>query len=254
MKNKYENKSNNSKYSNNYIENNIIESIKKPDFSQIESKDPSLANGYKIFYNKEVPLDLKLETKEGIKDVGSFQQIKFKILSKVDKNEEKSNRIKIELSWEKDILFHFFNITDENTFLKLKKSQDLNIDFPKYADLVKLLCENCINNPEVYIGEFIIQKEGISKLQFIKVSDFKLLDLVTLTFKNSPDNIIKKHVLYRFGYIKSKLEYNKKALKAAGDVILELNPSIVNPILEENDHINVNVKQYFETNNEEFNV
>ena len=245
----YENQNERDDY--NQKEDKLEDAIDKPNLSEVESKDPSLEDGYKILYNKEVPLDLKLETKEGLKEIGSFQQIRFKILSKVDNNEEHTTKIKIELSWENDLLFHYSNIADENTFLELKKNQNLTIDFPKYPEVIQLICEKCIKYPDIYIGEFTIKKEGISQLQFIKVSDFKDLDCLSLKFNNSPDNIIKKHVLYRFSYIKSKLEYNKKALQAAGDVILDCNPDIMNPILDENDKVNLDVDQFFGNKNEE---
>ena len=47
------------------------------------------------------------------------------------------------------------------------------------------------------------------------------------------------------------MEYNKKALQAAGDVILDCNPEIMNPILDENDKVNIDVNQFFGNKNEE---
>ena len=66
-----------------------------------------------------------------------------------------------------------------------------------------------------------------------------------LEFKNSPDELIQKHMIYRFAYLKAKLEYDKKAIKAAGDVILECNPDIMGPILESNDNYNLNINKFF---------
>ena len=88
----YENQNERDDY--NHKEDKLEDAIDKPNLSEVESKDPSLEGGYKILYNNEVPLDLKLETKEGVKEIGSFQQIRFKILSKVDNNEEHTTKIK----------------------------------------------------------------------------------------------------------------------------------------------------------------
>ena len=228
----------------NHKEDDSENAIPKP-FLTIESKDPSLNDGFKIIYNKEVPLDIKLKTNEEIKEIASYELIRCKLLSDTYNKEGVPQRVKLELSWESDLLFHYINIVDEMTFLDMKKKQNLNIDFPQYCDLVIKICDNCIKDPKTYIGELTIQKDGISKLQFIKGSDFKFLELLLLEFKNSPDELIKKHMIYRFAYIKSKLEYDKKALKVSGDVILECNPDIMQPILESNDEYNLDIKKFF---------
>lgn len=229
----------------------LEDAIPKPNLSNLESKDPSISNGFKIIYNKEVPLDLKLETSEGIKDIALFEPIRFKILSNAVSKEEIPTKIKIELSWEKDLLFHYTNSVDENEFSDIKKNQNFNINFSQYSDVISKICDDCINSPDTFIGIFTIQKEGISKMQFIKNSDFKFLDLIKLQFNNSPDEIIRKHILYRFGYVKSKLEYDKKIIKIAGDVILDCNPDVMQSILEDNSKFKLDINKYFDNKFEE---
>ena len=46
-----------------------------------------------------------------------------------------------------------------------------------------------------------MKEEGTSKLVFIKGSDFKFLELLMLDFKKTSDEIIQKHILYRFAYL-----------------------------------------------------
>ena len=226
-------------------ENELEDAIPMPNLSSVEAKDPSLVDGFKIIYNKEVPLDIKLETDEQPKDIASVEPIRCKILSDASSNESTPQRVKFELSWESDLLFHYTNIVDENTFLDIKKKQNLNIDYPQYCNLVSKICDDCIKNPDVFIGVLTIQKEGNAKLQFVKGSDFKFLELLLLEFKNTPDEIIKKHMLYRFAYLKAKLEYDKKALKIAGDVILDCNPDIMNTILDTNDNYKLDINKFF---------
>ena len=223
----------------------LEDAISKPDLSCIESKDPSLTGGFKIVYNKEVPLDLKHHTNEGLEDFASLELIRFKILSDATTEEASPTKVKIELSWEKDLLFHYTNIIDEQMFLDIKNKQKLLIDFPQYCNTIQKICDHCIDNTDIYIGEFIIEKNGISELRFMKSTPFKDLDLFVFEFKNSPKIIIRKQMLYKFAYLKSELEYNKKAIKAAGDVILDLNPDIMNPILDNNDKYNLDINKFF---------
>lgn len=223
----------------------LEDAIEKPNLSSIESKDPSLTDGLKIVYNKEVPMDLKLETKEGQKDIASFELIRVKVLSDSSSKETSPTCVKVELSSENDLLFHYTSIIDEGTFAKMKKLQNLKIEFSEYCELVEKICENCINSPDIYIGLFIIQKEGISKLQFVKGSDFKFLELLLIEFKGSSDEIIHKQMIYRFAYLKSKLEYDKKCIKMAGDIILENNPELLQPILDCNETYQIDVNKFF---------
>ena len=223
----------------------LEDAISKPDLSSIESKDPSLSGGFKIMYNKEVPLDLKHQTNEGLEDIASLELIRFKILSDAKGEEAPPTGVKIELSWEKDLLFHYTNIIDEQKFSDMKNEQKFIIDFPEYCNAIQKICDNCINNTDIYIGEFTIGKNGVSELRFIKSTSFKDLDLLFLEFKNSPKEIIRKQMLYKFAYVKSMLEYNKKVIKVAGDTILECNPDIMNPILDNNDKFNLDINKFF---------
>jgi hypothetical protein len=227
-------------------EEELEDAIIGPDLSNIESKDPSLVDGFNIIYNKEVPLDIKLETEEGPKDIASFESINVKVLSDAVNEKADPTRVKVELSWESDLLFHYTSIVDEETFVEMKKKQNLNIGFKEYTNLIEKICENCINLPDVYIGTFTIQKDdGVSQLQFVKSSDFKNLELLMLEFKKSSDEIIQKDMLYRFTYLKSKLEYDKKVIKIAGEVIRDCNPDIFDPILESNNNYNIDVNKFF---------
>ena len=173
----------------------LEDAIPKPNLSSVESKDPSLEGGFKVIYNKEVPLDIKIESNEGTKDLASFEPIRCKLLSDAINQEGIPTRVKLEISWESDLHFHYTNIVDEQTFLDMKKKQDIKIDFPQYCNLIVKICDNCIKIPDTYIGLFTIKEEGTSKLVFIKGSDFKFRELLLLDFKKTPDEIIQKHIL-----------------------------------------------------------
>ena len=106
-------------------DDDLEDAIPKPNLSNIESKVPFLTDGFNIIYNKEVPLDIKLETNEETKEIVSFELIRFKLLSDTLNDEGVPQRVKLELSWKSDLLFHYTNIVDENTFLDIKKNKNL---------------------------------------------------------------------------------------------------------------------------------
>ena len=77
------------------------------DFSQIEELDPSLSEGHRLAYDREVPFELRLEDNHGPQEVASFEAIRAKILIMGDENSP--TQIRIELSCENDLFFHFTN-------------------------------------------------------------------------------------------------------------------------------------------------
>ena len=77
------------------------------DFSSIEELDPSLSEGHRLSYDREVPFELRLEDNNGPQEVASFEAIRAKILMMGDDNNP--TQIRVELSCENDLFFHFTN-------------------------------------------------------------------------------------------------------------------------------------------------
>jgi len=77
------------------------------DFTSIEELDPSLSEGHRLVYDREVPFELRLEDTNGPQEVASFEAIRAKILIMGD--DMAPAQIRIELSCENDLFFHFTN-------------------------------------------------------------------------------------------------------------------------------------------------
>lgn len=216
-----------------------------PDLSILKEQDPSLTNGFKIIYFNTIPVEIKTKVKNKEKDLAPFEPIKFKLLADNVSGNNSINNIKIELSSENDIYFHFTNIIDENKFKDIKKEQNLNINFSQFCQLFEEMCENCRSSPHEYICFFNLNKQSNSILKFIKTSDIKFVELLLLEFKISPDEVIKKQINYRFAYLKSKLDYQKKCIELAGDFILKNNPDILPVMLKIKDKYNAHIYKFF---------
>lgn len=116
------------------------------DFSAIEELDPSLSEGHRLAYDREVPFELRLEDTNGPQEVASFEAIRAKIL--IIGDEGVSTQVRVELSCENDLFFHFTNDVDEESFKQMQDSQKLCINFKDYSNLCKKLFNNCINEPQ----------------------------------------------------------------------------------------------------------
>ena len=195
------------------------------DFSEIEEKDPSLSEGHKMLYDREVPFELRLEDNNGPQEVASFEALRCKILIK---NEDSAQfQIRLELSCENDLFFHFTSDIDEETFKIMQENQKLTVNFTEYSNLVKRLFNNCINEPQSYIAVFIMQKEGTARLDFIQNIEYKFIELLSIDFVNSPDDTIRKQISYRYNALRTKLELMQNRIKVINNIIKIKNPSLL---------------------------
>lgn len=212
-----------SSYNNNITESNDV--IANFDFSEIEEKDPSLNEGHKMLYDREVPFELRLEDNNGPQEVASFEALRCKIL--LGGEENNPVQIRLELSCENDLFFHFTSDVDEETYKVMQENQKLTVNFIEYSNLVKRLFNNCINEPQSYIAVFIMQKEGTARLDFIQNIEYKFIELLSIDFVNSPDDTVRKQISYRYNALRTKLELMQNRIQVISNIIKVKNPSLL---------------------------
>ena len=210
-------------YMNQTTDNNDI--LSNFDFTEIEEKDPSLSEGHKLLYDREVPFELRLEDNNGPQEVASFEALRCKIL--LGGAENNPIQIRLELSCENDLFFHFTSDIDEETFKIMQESQKLTVNFVEYSNLVKKLFNNCINEPQSYIAVFIMQKEGTARLDFIQNIEYKFVELLSIDFVNSPDDTVRKQISYRYNALRTKLELVQNRIQAISNIVKIKNPSLL---------------------------
>ena len=195
------------------------------DFSEIDCKDPSLSEGHKLIYNREAPFELRLEDNNGPQEVASFESIRCKILIKGEINHP--IQIRLELSCENDLFFHFTSDIDEEIYKIMQENQKLTVNFIEFANLIKRLFNNCINEPQSYISVFIMQKEGTARLDFIQNIEYKFVELLSVDFVNSPDDTVRRQIGYRYNALRTKLEMMQERIQTINNIVKIKNPSLV---------------------------
>ena len=227
-----------SSYFNQSTDNNDI--IASFDFREIEEKDPSLSEGHKMLYDREVPFELRLEDNNGPQEVASFEALRCKILCGGVENNP--IQIRIELSCENDLFFHFTSDIDEETFKIMQESQKLTVNFVEFSNLVKKLFNNCINEPQSFIAVFVMQKEGTARLDFIQNIEYKFIELLSIDFINSPDETVRKQISYRYNAVRTKLELVQNRIQAISNIVKMKNPSLLLQIQKAPARLNMTTK------------
>ena len=227
-----------SSYFNQSTDNNDI--IASFDFREIEEKDPSLSEGHKMLYDREVPFELRLEDNNGPQEVASFEALRCKILCGGVENNP--IQIRIELSCENDLFFHFTSDIDEETFKIMQESQKLTVNFVEFSNLVKKLFNNYINEPQSFIAVFIMQKEGTARLDFIQNIEYKFIELLSIDFINSPDETVRKQISYRYNAVRTKLELVQNRIQVISNIVKMKNPSLLLQIQKAPARLNMTTK------------
>merc|ERR1719183_3367992 len=109
------------------------------DFSGIEEMDPSIADGSHVIYDREVPFELRVqESEDKPQAVGTLEAIKVKLLLLGD--DANPQMMRIELSSEQDLFFHYTHELDSNNFNMVQESQKLMVEFADYPNvLIRML-------------------------------------------------------------------------------------------------------------------
>ena len=196
------------------------------DFTHIDELDPSLTDGFKLIYDREVPFELRIqENNEVPQEVGTLEAIRVKLLQQIESNAQTG--IKIELTSESDLFFHYTHRVDESSYKLIQETQKLMIEFKDYQGILIKMLNSCIKEPNSFIAVFIMNKDGKGKLDFIQNMEYKFIELLTVNFDCSNEEIVKQHITYRYNALKSKLSILQGRLQDINSIIKIKNPSLL---------------------------
>ncbi|CAI2380134.1 unnamed protein product [Moneuplotes crassus] len=196
------------------------------DFRAIDEMDPSLAEGHKLIYEREVPFELRIQEGEGgPQEVGTLEAIKVKIL--IIGDEGNAENVKVELTSENDMFFHYTHSLIEDTFKVVQEDQKLMIEFPDYPNILIKMLNSCIKEPHSYLAVFIMQRDGSARLDFIQNMEYKFVELLSMDFNASSEEIIRQQITFRYNSVKSKLAIMQARLQDINAIVKIKNPSLL---------------------------
>ena len=170
-----------------------------PDMSDL---DPTNQGGFRVLYAREVPLEMRLQTSDAAPaEAGSLEAV----LCKVAVREAADGRpavVKVELSSESDLFFHYTHLVDERAFAAMRDEQKLMIvrgaagpaarsarraaraaacrarathpaaapllsrsqDFVSYPSVLAASLANAVKEPHTFLAVFIMNRDGMGRL------------------------------------------------------------------------------------------
>jgi hypothetical protein len=195
------------------------------DFSAIEELDPSIADGYRIIYDREVPVEVRTEGVDGLAENGTMEAIKVKMLMLGP--EESPSSIRIEFSSEADLFFHYLHEMDDDIYRRVQESQKLMVPFVDYANVLIRMTNQVIREPHQYLAIFLLQGDGRGRMDFIQNMEYKFVELISCACERSPDEIIQHHITYRYNAIKQRYALTQTRLTELSNLVKTKNPSLM---------------------------
>jgi cold shock CspA family protein len=196
------------------------------DFSAIEEMDPSLGEGHHVTYDREVPFELRIQDAgSGPQEVGTLEAIKTKLL--ILGEDSNPRHIKIELTSENDLFFHYIHSIDEAGFRKMQETQKLMIEFAELPTIMVRMLNACIKEPHSFLAVFIMHRDGRARLDFIQNIEYKFIELLSLDFVASSEENVRQQITYRYNSVKSKLAILQARLQDISALVKVKNPSLL---------------------------
>eukprot|EP01060_Flectonema_neradi_P020752 TRINITY_DN2824_c3_g1_i1.p1 TRINITY_DN2824_c3_g1~~TRINITY_DN2824_c3_g1_i1.p1 ORF type:complete len:257 (+),score=53.90 TRINITY_DN2824_c3_g1_i1:37-807(+) len=191
----------------------------------IDEMDPSLSDGHRTLYNREVPFELRTqESAEKPNDVGTTEGVKVKVLAMGEESGPTS--LRIELSSECDLFFQYTCNINQHGYEDLKHEQDLQCDLKDFTHTLMRMLNKCIKESTSY-ALLILQREGNAVLQFIQNMEYKFVQLLQLPFKESPEFVIRQQISYRYNALKARLSMMQARLQDVNALVKVKNPSLL---------------------------
>ena len=194
--------------------------------SGVDELDPSLADGFSLFYERECPFELRVRSKSDERpEVGNLEGIIVRILIKEDS--QGMQGVRIELSSENDLFFHYMHFTSADTFRKIHDPQRLMVDFPEYPQMLKKMVQNCYQMPHSHLAVFVMQRDGTASLNFIQNMEYKFIELFSASFIHSPEQLVRQQICYRYNTLQAKLRQMQSRMDELTTAVKVKNPALM---------------------------
>lgn len=141
--------------------------------ASLEDLDPSICDGYRVVYEREVPCECRTRQSGEEARQGVLESLKVKML--LLGSDEAPASIRIELSSEADLFFHYLHVLDESEFPNVQASQKLMIEFYDYPNVLTRMLNGVIRDPHIHLCIFTMTVGAADgRLDFIQNMDYKV--------------------------------------------------------------------------------
>mmetsp|Transcript_56635 Transcript_56635/g.64916 ORF Transcript_56635/g.64916 Transcript_56635/m.64916 type:complete len:236 (+) Transcript_56635:40-747(+) len=195
------------------------------DFSEIDSLDPSLSEGFRVIYEKDIPFHIRFEDSDPERpDNELIENIHIKMLILGDI--QNPQVFKLELSSDNDLFFFYAHTVSNSSFRDVKEQQRLHVDFKEYPNVCIKSFSKC-ENSEQFIPLFILRTDGSGLLNIVQLSEYRNMDVISFECQAAPEEVVRQQITYKYGSLKSKISLMEGRLQDINELVRLKNPSLL---------------------------
>lgn len=135
--------------------------------------------------------------------------------------------VRMELSSEEDLFFHYIHYITEQTFPGLREDQGLMIQFTDYIPQVLVpTLTSCISEPKLNLAVFTMSSATEARLNFFQ-NLYKKVEILNLSLERCSSAYVQAQISYRYNIMKQNMIRAKAQLVKLTNVVKTKNPSLL---------------------------
>ncbi|CAD8161329.1 unnamed protein product (macronuclear) [Paramecium tetraurelia] len=187
-----------------------------------ETQEETDPEGYTLIYEQEIVCQIVVDDGEQ-QQTQETLNVRVLILG----SEQTLEKMKIELSCENDLFFHFIHEVNEETFQQIKEGQQLTASFIDYPAICVKCLDKAHKDPNKYSAVLRITQEGDAVIEIIQHTEYKNVELIQFQFVSLPEESIRMAITKKYQKVKQKLQQMENKLKDINDVVKVKNPQLL---------------------------
>jgi hypothetical protein len=93
------------------------------------------------------------------------------------------------------------------------------IEFTDYANVLARSLNQAIKEPHTHLAVFIMNRDGNARLDFIQNLEYKFVELLSVSFLQSPEAAIREHISFRYQTVRAKLALTQARLNEVTNIV-----------------------------------
>jgi len=196
------------------------------DINSFDEMDPSLSEGHRPLFDKEVPFELRIpQSANNSADLGTIENIRVKVLLLGE--EDSPQEFKIQLTSDTDLFFNYMHITDEHHYRELQEEQKFTVNYSEFGAMIIRMMNSAIKQPNVFLCVLMLQKDGTARLDLLQNIDYKFIELLSLDFYASGEDSVRQQITYRYNLTRALYNQTQAKLKQISSSLKAKNPSLL---------------------------
>lgn len=194
--------------------------------SLLDAADPSL-DGYALYTEKDVPFELRSSeaANAGRGEGNQMELIRVRVL--VYGQHAAPEAVRIELSSESNLFFHYTSTILSSGWRTFQKSQHLTVEFGGLPDVLLQLLNLCLKEPQQHIAVLLMHPDSSAQLDFVKNLEYKFVELLSCNFRASTESEMRRQVSHRYNQIKAQLAVAEAQLADVTSLVKVKSPSLL---------------------------